>query len=184
MPRRRRPSPRPACGSARPRSPPKRRGRRTARCRARRSPGARCRQPASRLWRRSARRVPDRRCRRWVRTPRLSTPCPSPAPAPSLPRRSAHASPRPARARNRASAPSVAISASSFDRYSSPQRSKPSVSPISCAAESHSARLRVAIGSSRASRFCWRHQPQLRLDCSAPIRPFSSSATRNPRRAR
>ena len=35
------------------------------------------------------------------------------------------------------------------------------------------------MGSSRASRFCWRHQPQLRLDCSAPMRPFSTRATDN-----
>jgi hypothetical protein len=42
---------------------------------------------------------------------------------------------------------------------------------------SHRSRLLLAIGSSRASRFCCRHQPQLRLDCSAPIRPFSTSTT-------
>ena len=31
-------------------------------------------------------------------------------------------------------------------------------------------------GSSRRSRFCWRHQPQFRLDCSQATWPFSSSS--------
>ncbi len=32
-------------------------------------------------------------------------------------------------------------------------------------------------GISRESRPCLRHQPQLRLDCSPPISPFSHSTT-------
>ena len=74
--------------------------------------------------------------------------------------------------------------ASSSLRYNKPQRLKPVSSPLSAANCSHSSRLLVAMGSSRASRFCWRHQPQLRLDCSAPTRPFSTTATDRPRRAR
>ena len=48
----------------------------------------------------------------------------------------------------------------------------------------HSRRLPIASGSSRRSRPMVRHQPQLRLDCSPPIAPFSLSATEMPRRAR
>src|SRR5512140_3282901 len=36
-------------------------------------------------------------------------------------------------------------------------------------------------GSSRRSRCCWRTQPQLRLDCSPPTEPLSSSATEKSR---
>lgn len=40
------------------------------------------------------------------------------------------------------------------------------------------------IGSSCGSRPCWRIQPQLRLDCSPAMRPFSTSTARSPLRAR
>jgi hypothetical protein len=48
----------------------------------------------------------------------------------------------------------------------------------------HSRRLSIASGISRASRPMVRHQPQLRLDCSAPIRPFSHSTMEWPFSAR
>jgi hypothetical protein len=41
----------------------------------------------------------------------------------------------------------------------------------------------MASGISRGSRPIWRHQPQLRLDCSAPTSPFSHSTTSMPRSA-
>ena len=44
--------------------------------------------------------------------------------------------------------------------------------------------FRSPAGSRRASRPMVRHQPQLRLDCSAPIRPFSHSTTEWPFSAR
>ncbi len=35
-------------------------------------------------------------------------------------------------------------------------------------------------GSSTGERHCWRTQPQLRPDCSPPMRPFSNTAADTP----
>ena len=48
----------------------------------------------------------------------------------------------------------------------------------------HSRRLSIASGISLKSRPMVRHQPQLRLDCSPPMRPFSHRATERPFSAR
>jgi hypothetical protein len=45
-------------------------------------------------------------------------------------------------------------------------------------------RLSIMIGNSPMSRPCWRTQPQLRLDCSPAMRPFSQSVTEGPVRRR
>src|SRR5262249_8884666 len=49
---------------------------------------------------------------------------------------------------------------------------------------SHIRRLSMASGNSRGSRAIFRHQPQLRLDCSWAMCPFSHSATETPFRAK
>jgi hypothetical protein len=60
--------------------------------------------------------------------------------------------------------------------------------PVSASTKSfipcHSRRLSMIKGSSRGSRPILRHQPQLRLDCSWAMCPFSHSATETPFRAK
>ena len=54
--------------------------------------------------------------------------------------------------------------------------SAPTVRFMSC----HRRKLSMTSGISRGSRPIFRHQPQLRLDCSPAICPFSHSATGTP----
>ena len=61
-----------------------------------------------------------------------------------------------------------------------PQRVNPMSSPISREMDSHRFTLSIAIGTSAASRPCWRIQPQLRLDCSPATRPLSQTSTDEP----
>ena len=83
---------------------------------------------------------------------------------------------------SQASNPSISLAV--LARYMTPVWRKPSASPNSCARLCQIRRLSTMIGSSAGSRPCWRIQPQLRLLCSAAIRPFSHSVTVRPRSAR
>ena len=64
-----------------------------------------------------------------------------------------------------------------------PQRVKPVSPPMRAFMPSHRSQRHRISGISRGSRPIWRHQPQLRLDCSAAISPFSRSTTSTPRSA-
>src|ERR1051326_1725660 len=65
-----------------------------------------------------------------------------------------------------------------------PVRRKPVSASISLFNSFHSRSASIDSGTSRASRPILRHQPQLRLDCSAAISPFSHTTTGIPSRAR
>src|ERR1700722_20363453 len=65
-----------------------------------------------------------------------------------------------------------------------PTRRNPLSAPIILFMSVHSRSASMASGTSRGSRPILRHQPQLRLDCSAAMSPFSHSTTLTPSRAR
>jgi hypothetical protein len=65
-----------------------------------------------------------------------------------------------------------------------PARRNPVSPPISRFISCHSFIASIASGTSRGSRPILRHQPQLRLDCSAAISPFSHTTTGTPLAAR
>ena len=78
-----------------------------------------------------------------------------------------------------------ASEASSRAMYTQPLWRKPSsASPVSLASVCQMRFDSIMMGSSAGSRPCWRIQPQLRLDCSPPTRPFSHSVTCTPALAR
>ena len=70
------------------------------------------------------------------------------------------------------------------DKYRMPLCRQPVSAPVSASISRHSRRLSIASGNSRGSRPIVRHQPQLRLDCSAAMPPFPQSRTGTPLRAR
>src|SRR6516164_9260381 len=63
-----------------------------------------------------------------------------------------------------------------------PSRRKPGSAPISDWSRPQMARLSLISGISALSRPCWRHQPQLRLDCSPAMLAFSIRGPELPRR--
>ncbi len=65
-----------------------------------------------------------------------------------------------------------------------PQRRKPVSASVRAFISGHSRNASIASGISRGSRPILRHQPQLRLDCSPAMWPFSHSTTGTPLRAR
>ena len=65
-----------------------------------------------------------------------------------------------------------------------PLRRKPVSAPTIVFISAHRRSASIASGSSSGSRPILRHQPQLRLDCSAAIWPFSHSTTGTPLLAR
>ena len=65
-----------------------------------------------------------------------------------------------------------------------PLRRKPVSDPVKVLSSAQSRSASIASGISNGSRPILRHQPQLRLDCSAAISPFSHSTTGMPLRAR
>src|SRR5690242_15984738 len=65
-----------------------------------------------------------------------------------------------------------------------PQGRKPVSASVIAFISGHSRRASMASGISRGSRPILRHQPQLRLDCSPAMWPFSHNTTGTPLRAR
>src|SRR5690349_6203990 len=65
-----------------------------------------------------------------------------------------------------------------------PQGRKPVSASVSVFNSGHSRRASIASGISRGSRPILRHQPQLRLDCSPAMWPFSHNTTGTPFRAK